>query len=162
MKKLLIKIGFDDAEAQFFSNLYTRLDGQDKKLLDELGTEFSSGKCRETFASFQEDLKPLAIKYNLDSRCVDMLFFLCNLEKMRQNYIKKGIDEQIFYDTAKDFKYKLDECKKMLGLLGTRTFGWYYHFFNAEMVALGRFQFHTFKFFDNLSYKWNDIISGLV
>ncbi len=157
MDKLLREIGFDKAEAQFFSHRYLWLEEQDKKLLDELGMRFSSGIAREMCHSFQEKLKPLASKYNLDSRCVDMLFFLCNLEKMRQNYIKKGIGEKLFYDTAKDFKYKLDECKRTHGILGSPTFDWYYYFLNAEMVALGRFQFHNIKFFDDLSYKWNDI-----
>lgn len=157
MKNHLLEIGFDKAEAQFFSYLYMKLDDADKKLLDVLGKEFSSGKGIEIYESIYEKLMPLASKYNLDKKTVDMLFFLSNLEKMRQNYIEKGISEQGFYDIAKDFKYKLDECKKNYGVLGVRPFSWYYHLFNAKMFALGRLQFHTIKFFDDTYYKWKDI-----
>ena len=157
MEKLLMEIGFDRAEAQFFSNLYIRLDKNDQNLLRDLGTEFSSGIAIDNSDVFEGKIRPLASKYNVDPMCLNMLFFLCNLDKMRQNFIKKNISEEIFYNTARDFKYKLDECKKMLGFLGTRTFRWYYHFLNADMVALGRFQFHRKKFFDDLSYKWKDI-----
>ena len=157
MQKLLQKIGFDKAEAQFFSHCYKKMDDQDKKLIDKLGTELSGGIGYEMCDSYQEKLKPLASRYNLQPMCIDMLFFLCNLEKMRQKYIDTGIGEQLFYDTAIDFKYKLDECKRIHGFLGSRTFRWYYYFLNAEMVTLGRFQYHTIKFFDGLSYTWNDI-----
>ena len=157
MEKLLLKIGFDKSEAQFFSRTFFGMDVEDKALLERLGTDFSSGKGIEIYKEVQESLKPLAVKYNLDTKTVDMLFFLCNLEKMRDNFIKNGIDEQLFFDTAKDFKYKLDECKKIHGILGVRTFRWYYRFFNAEIVALGRFQYHKLNFFEGMTYKWKDI-----
>lgn len=157
MEKLLLKIGFDKSEAQFFSWQYLKLDDTDKELFDQLGEEYSSGKGIEIYESICEKLTPLASKYNLDKNTVNMLFFLSNLERMRQKYIEKGVSEQLFYDTAKDFKYKLDECKKYSGVLGASPFNWYYYFFNAEMFALGRLQFHTKKFFNDTYYKWNDI-----
>ena len=157
MEQNLLKIGFDKAEAAFFSRTYYMLDDEDKKFLDTLGTEFSSGKGVETAVETQERLKPLADKYNADSKAIDLLFFLSNIEKMKEKYLNKGTSEEIFYDTLKDFKYKLDECKKYNGVLGIRTFRWYYYFMNAQMYALGRLQFHERKFIPDTYYKWNDI-----
>lgn len=157
MEQNLLKIGFDKAEIQFFSRLYMRLDDEDKKFLDTLGTEFSSGKGVETAAETQERLKPLADKYNADSKAIDLLFFLSNIEKMKEKYLSQGVSEQVFYDSMRDFKYKLDECKKYSGVLGIRPFSWYYYFMNAKMYALGRLQFHERKFIPDTYYKWNDI-----
>lgn len=157
MEKHLKQMNFDKAEIQFFSRLYMRLDDVDKKFLDAMGTEFSSGKGVETAVEMQERLKPLADKYNVDGKSIDMVFFLSNIEKMKEKYLNKGISEEIFYDTLRDFKYKLDECKKYSGVLGIRPFSWYYYFMNAQMYALGRLQFHERKFIPDTYYKWNDI-----
>lgn len=157
MEEILQKIGFDKTEIKFFSNSYKALDKEDQSLFAELGAEFSVAQNVEQCNAVQKKLKPLSEKYSLDSHSVDMLFLLSNLGKMRETYLEKGIDEQIFYDTAKDFKYKLDECKESLGVLGVIPFWWYTIFFRAEIVALGRFQYHTYKFFDGLSYEWGDI-----
>ena len=157
MEQNLLKIGFDKAEAQFFSRLYLKLDELDKKLLADLGIELSSDKGYETSGEIQERLKPLSEKYSVDSKTIDLLFFISNFELMKEKYLSQGVSEEVFFDTLKDFKYKLDECKKMNGVLGIRPFSWYYHFMNGKMFALGRLQFHERKFFDNTYYKWNDI-----
>ncbi len=159
MEENLLKIGFDKNEAYFFAVLYRKLDDEDKKFLAELGAEFASGKGVDTSNDVQGRLKFLAEKYATNEKTVDMLFFLSNFDLMKEKYIKKGIDEEVIYATLKDFKYKLDECKKSSGLLGANsgTFSWYYYFINAEMFALGRLQFHEKKFFEDTHYQWGDI-----
>ena len=65
-----------------------------------------------------------------------------------QKKIYKNYRREISMDTSEArVSYKLDECKKCHGILGTRTFNWYYHFMNADMFALGRLQFHKRKMF---------------
>ncbi|MBR3942609.1 MAG: DUF5596 domain-containing protein [Clostridia bacterium] len=157
MKKLLQKIGFDSSEAQFFAYLYKSLSNQEQKELEILGEEFSKGKGIGTANAIQEKLKPLAEKYQLQTETANLLFLVANLENIRQKYLKKGIEEEIFIDTLKDLKYKLDECKKYHGLLGVRPFWWYIRFMNADIVALGRFQYETIPFFEGLTYEWGDI-----
>ena len=156
MEETLRKIGFDKTEINFFLNSYNGLDEADRALFTKLGEEFSFCQNRAESITLQEKLKPMATKYDMDSRSLDMLFLLSNLEKLREAYLKKGISEEIFYDTAKDFKYKLDECKEKVGVLGVIPFWWYAIFFRAEIVALGRFQYHTKPFFEGLTYEWGD------
>ena len=157
MEKHLQKIGFDKAEASFFARTYFMLDDADKTFLDELGTEYSNMEDVTKYEIISEKLVPLTTKYNLDKRTVDMLFFVANLKKMKEKHITKGINEELFYDTMHDFKFKLDECKKYDGVLGLKTFRWYWYFMRAEMVALGRLQFHEKKFLSDTYYKWNGI-----
>lgn len=158
MEKNLQKIGFDKAEAQYFSRFYMQLEDTDKELLKRIGLEFSNGGGIE---GYREDLpqkiEPLAEKYNVSVKSIYLLFLVSNFDLMRKKYLEKGISEEIFYETLKDLKYKLDECKKMYGVLGISPLSWYYYFMNAEMVALGRLQFHERKLFDNVYYTWNDI-----
>ena len=159
MEKGMLQIGFDKAEAEFFAHAYIALDAEDKLLLDTMGNEMSCGEYEQSkpaMAQIMEKLEALAQKYSMPKESMYMLFFMSNFEKMRQKYIQKGIGD-LFIETAKDFKYKLNECKKMLGFLGARPFTWYHHFMNADIVALGRFQYHKIKFFEGLTYKWKDI-----
>lgn len=159
MEENLLKIGFDKNEAYFFAVLYRKLDDEDKKFLADLGAEYASGKGNHTCNDVQGRLKFLAEKYAINEKTIDMLFFLSNFDLMKEKYLQKGVSEEIIYATLKDFKYKLDSCKKYSGLLGlgAGTFIWYYYFMNAEIFALGRLQFHEKKFFEDTYYQWGDI-----
>lgn len=156
MEKFMEQAGFDKIETEFFLNTYAKLDDADKKLIDSLGTEFVYGTTPEIFNSVQERLNPLGEKYSLDIKVINMVFILSNLEKMRQLYIEKSIDESLFYDMLKDLKCKLDECKKVHGVYGTMSFYWYYKILSADIISLGRFQYQTDKFYGD-SYKWGDL-----
>ena len=64
--------------------------------------------------------------------------------------IEKGnIDEIIFYNTMRDLRYKLEECRLVRGKYGTFVPWWYKGFFEMKIFALGRLQFE-------INYTWFD------
>ena len=156
MEQYIKSAGFDKIEVEYFTNAYARLDKEDKKLIDNLGREFVYGDTIEIYNSVYESLKTLSEKYNTDIKSIYMVFLLANLDKMKQVYKEKGIDEALFFDMVKDLKYKLDECKKVYGIYGARSFYWYYKIFGGEIVSLGRFQYQKDKFYGE-NYTWGDI-----
>ena len=82
----------------------------------------------------------------------DLLFLTECASLLREKYIKSGIDLDIYTDTMKDLKYKLDECKKVKGIFGNFVSWWYREFFEMERFALGRLQY------DIREYSGEDVI----
>ena len=92
MEKDLLKIGFDKAEAQFFSRFYIGIEDEDKAILDKLGAEFSNGDGVEIHKdALPEKLKPLAEKYNVDERTVHLMFLISNFDLMKKKYLAKSL-----------------------------------------------------------------------
>lgn len=75
---------------------------------------------------------------------------------------EKNIDEDIFYDTMKDLKYKLCECKQLYGSWGTFVAWRFTRHMKADLVALGRLQFEQISFeydYDTVLKKGDLIIN---
>ena len=69
-----------------------------------------------------------------------MVFFLCTAMYSYPVYEKKGLSRKIWIDSMEDFRFKLNECKKMYGEWGTFV-NWFGRFYTAELLALGRLEF---------------------
>ena len=87
------------------------------------------------------DTKTLAEKCGISSYSAYMLLFICMFERLHKLYFEKGIDDTIFYDTLRDLRYKLEECKLVHNQTGTFVPKWYKGFFEMKIFALGRLQF---------------------
>lgn len=72
---------------------------------------------------------------------VDLVFLILASEHMKELYIKRGIDLEIYHDSCLDFKAKLHECHDVKGIWGTFVTDWFGRFFNLTRFALGRLQF---------------------
>ncbi len=78
---------------------------------------------------------------DLPIESLSLLFFLSCTGYLLEDYQSAGIPESIFWDSMKDFRYKLTECKKAKGRFGTFVPFWYQGFFKLKRFALGRLQF---------------------
>ena len=101
------------------------------------------------FTKALEDTKTLAIKNNLCEYTVYILLFICMCPKLYEKYKQKNISDEIFYDTMRDLRYKLVECRLVHGKYGTVAAAWYQRFFEMRLFALGRLQFE-------INYTWFD------
>lgn len=101
------------------------------------------------FLKTVEDIKRLAQSNDICEYTAYMLSLICMAPKLHERYIKKGIDDKIFYDTMADLRYKLEECSLVHGRLGTFIPQWYKGFFEMKIFALGRLQFE-------LNHTWFD------
>ncbi len=62
-----------------------------------------------------------------------------------ETYKQIGISEEIFFDTMKDFSYKLKECRDVYNRFGLFT-DWFFIFFEMKAVALGRLEYEVRPF----------------
>ena len=74
-------------------------------------------------------------------------------KKMHENYAKKGIDEQIFWDTIYDINYKLNECKEVHDIGGIFVLGWFANFYRLIRFTLGRMQYDLWTYFLKKPYQ---------
>ncbi len=61
--------------------------------------------------------------------------------KMRERLLKLGLTKRIIATTLYDLKWKMEEGKKIHGVVGTEHFDWYTRFLELRLFALGRLQF---------------------
>lgn len=82
------------------------------------------------------------------------LFYLLLSKQLKEEYKKRGIDEQIYIDSMEDLRYKAVECFDVYGVWGFFTTPWFYNFFRFECFKLGRLEFEIIGLnLDNLEHK---------
>ena len=96
--------------------------------------------------TFLDALQEIAEAYGIERYTLDMLFLLCSVPALRQEYIRCGVAESILWDTVKDLRYKLLECYDNHGIWGTFVTFWYPGFYRCERFALGRLQYEKRQF----------------
>lgn len=69
-----------------------------------------------------------------------MVFFLCCAMYSYPVYEKHGLSEKVWLDSMEDFRFKLNECRRMYGEWGTFV-NWFGRFYTAELLAFGRLEF---------------------
>ena len=76
----------------------------------------------------------------------EFLMFLCMTPRLRERYIERDIPLNIYEDTVKDLRYKSVKCKRIYGMFGFFSSGWFVGFFNLTRFCLGRLQFEVIDF----------------
>lgn len=92
-----------------------------------------------------ENATKIGEKTGIHSYTISLLLFILLSKKLRENYIERGISEEIFYNSVNDLYYKLIECRLVYGINGTFVAKWFPGFFNMTRFALGRLQFEIIK-----------------
>ena len=93
------------------------------------------------YGFWYKKLPAIAEKSQQQKETVDLVFLILMSEHMKQLYINRNIDLEIFHDSCLDFKAKLFECHDVRGIWGTFVIDWFGRFFNLTRFALGRLQF---------------------
>ncbi len=82
------------------------------------------------------------------------LIFCCFSKHLREMYVKRRVDEKVWYDSMCDLRIKAVECKNVKGYWGSFVSGWFGGFFDMTRFALGRLQFEKISYPDD----WNPYI----
>lgn len=144
-KDLMQKLDFpNDAQMELLSSLEELL-----KTPDFLDIIKQYENDNFDFDVMLSDTKTLAEKCGISPYSAYMLLFICMSERLHKLYFEKGIDDTIFYDTLRDLRYKLEECKLVHNQTGTFVPKWYKGFFEMKIFALGRLQFE-------INHTWFD------
>lgn len=135
----------------FPTDAISYLEAQNEILLaNPLAKELLGRAMDLVFASaeltYEAYLDVIAQETQIPRYTVNMLFFLQGADRMKKLYLEKGLDEEIYWNSLSDLKYKLIECKNLHGYYGTFAKNWFPRFLRVEGVALGRLQYECKPF----------------
>ncbi len=77
---------------------------------------------------------------------LELLLFICLSRRLRDIYREQGIDDDLFYRSMLDLRYKLEECKAVKGIVGSFVAWWFKGFFDLTRFGIGRLQFEIVNF----------------
>ena len=133
----------DDAVANLEECYYAMLrvgEGELQKLADDwLNPSADWRKCLEW-------LDEISQKANVSLNGARMVFFLYCAIPLHQEYEKRGLSEELYWETLQDLRYKLQECYALYGEWGTFVPTWYRCFYTCERFAHGRLQYEPIPF----------------
>ena len=95
-----------------------------------------------------DKIKALGEEFGENEYTMDFMFLLCCAPILKEKYDKAGIDEEIFWNSADDFRCKLLECMDCEEVPGTFVAGWNNGTFKMTRFAYGRFQYEL------CTYNW--------
>lgn len=136
------KLGFPKEAVETFEKIATKIDNSKRfsekfqKTLDK----YLLPKAHD-FGGMCDDMKKLGFIYKVKEYSLTCVWLIVASEKMLQLYRENGIDEQIYWDSMMDLKYKFKECVDCKEVYGTFVGHWYTGFYELNRFALGRFQF---------------------
>ena len=117
-----------------------------KHVFDDIREGYSaSAPDQYDFPAMLERVDALEERTGISKYTLHLLNYLLLTPKMREHYVERGIDLQIFRDSMDDFRLKLVECIRLHGIVGTHAPSWHKYFLKMELFALGRLQFHVIK-----------------
>lgn len=93
------------------------------------------------FMRLDEDCTPTAEALGIHRYTYWMALLCGNFPLMQKRYRDAGYDDALIWETAIDFRCKIEECKRVFGLWGIFPFDWYQRFFEARLFKLGRLEF---------------------
>lgn len=138
-QQIIEKIGFSSEQQKNYVE-YKRLFGNE---IFSLSKAYMQGEI-----AFSEAVKKahLLESENLHKYTINALFVIECMPFLFKKYQEKGIDEDVFINSMKDIKYKLDEVYKIDGFFGVEPINWYERFLDMRRFGLGRLQFNLAEF----------------
>lgn len=102
--------------------------------------------------------KALSEKSEVHLYTLNFIFLVCASKRMLADFLKNDLSEELFWDTILDLKYKLFECKAVMGVWGNFVENWYNIFYSLDVFKLGRLEFERVKYPEDMPvYKKGDI-----
>ena len=77
------------------------------------------------------------------------------LPEVKDRYAKKGISDEIFFDTMSDIKIWINDCRDNLHSTGLNELNWIMHHMNLNIFKIGRLQYQKMFYYMPNSYKKN-------
>lgn len=139
---LMAKTGFpEEARASYRAGLAG---------LESAGQGPKMEKAIEDFYTNRFDMAPLSPKIEAMAKASGVhvytvwgLFLALAGERAKADYLRKGVPEEVFWDTFCDLRYKVLECKEVQGVWGNFVAFWYPIFYRCDIVKLGRLEFEN-------------------
>ena len=121
------------AEAALAMN---RLADQASDDIDQIVAFFCNGYSKE---DTQPMVEALAAQTGQSPYSVWMLVLLLSAEHARSLFP----NDQVYWDTFSDLRYKVMECYEIHGVWGTFVAHWYPRFYKGDLIKLGRLEYES-------------------
>ncbi len=139
---LMMHLDFSEyAHGELISSLdkiLTRSDTADE--FDRLLSIYDENELCD-YADMLSRVGDIAKRASIHEYTATMLLYLALGERLKERYIERGIELDIFYNSLADLRYKLEECRLVYGVLGSFVGSWFQGFYKLRRFALGRLQF---------------------
>ncbi len=143
----LVSGKYGESDSAYLISVYNKIEADERsaslfgQMLSDYNDNFKIDD--ENFFKFTSEI---AERLYLREYTVHLLTLICLTKRLREEYISRGIDLEIFENTVLDLKYKLEECKLVKGVVGTFVASWHFGFYHLTRFALGRLQFEAVEF----------------
>lgn len=126
------------------------LDATDKLSPFEATMREIDGVIRETkrIEPTEEARRKVAENAGVPYETVNALAVIRAGRWLKEDYLRAGIAEDIFWDSMTDLRCKLEECISCRGVWGTFVEFWYDGFFRMDIFRLGRLEFERLVYHD--------------
>lgn len=121
-----------------------------KEIIVALDTFYSSNFSSEKLDPLLNAISEMS---QIGIYTINFVFLAIASERMKDEYIARGYEEQLFWDTIFDLKYKLRECLHRKGVLGIVRMAWYSRIFRLDIITIGRLQYERNVFPRDLYVK---------
>ena len=92
------------------------------------------------------NIRALATERGVNEYTLILLYLVYIAEELKEEYIRKAIDLQIWHDSVLDLKYKALDCMDCCGVWGTKEAQWHKQFFELKRFGFGKLQFNVKDF----------------
>lgn len=96
-----------------------------------------------------DEMVVLSEKLGIHKYTGQLLLCICLSRKLKEYYVEEGIDEEIWFRSVCDLKWKLIECKCVYNIWGTFVAFCWDRVFNISRFAFSKLQFELTVFKEN-------------
>lgn len=87
-------------------------------------------------------LESICVKCSLHRYQLNLAVAVLFADIAKQNYIKNGHTDEVFFEATRDFSVKVYECVNLFGIYGCKSFLWFVPFFAGKRFYFGRLQYN--------------------
>ena len=134
IKSLCDEYGYPDGSFEALEAAYNKVwaNGEARAVFEDIRSGYEASVPAEyDFPAVLGRIDALEEKTGVSKYTLHFLNYLLLTPKMREHYVERGIDLQIFRDSMDDFRLKLVECLRLHGIYGTHAPSWH-KYFNSD------------------------------
>lgn len=141
IKDIALKLDFPQEAVNYLTDCYNMLRSYEG--IDELLTSAQDLFFNKPEHTYLEILQHISDITKVNRYTVDMLFLLLNTDRVHNEFKKRKISDELFYELMSDLRFKLCECKNLYGVWGTFVTTWFKNGFLINRFKIGRLQYQT-------------------